>query len=115
MEAREKRRWRSFRASKRNEMWQIDFLEQYSTPIGEVSILVVVDDYSTYASARLVHKRGRTDDATSLLDELIAQYSIPDKILSDNGGQFRRVFDKWCSRRSRRIRHTRAKAKHPKP
>jgi len=27
MEAREKRRWRSFRASKRNEMWQIDFLD----------------------------------------------------------------------------------------
>jgi len=90
-------------------------LGPYSTPIGEVSILVVVDDYSRYASARLVHKRVGPMMPPSLLDELIAQYSIPVKILSDNGGQFRRVFDKWCSRRSRRIRHTRAKAKHPKP
>jgi len=113
MENREKRKWRSFRASEKNEMWQIDFLGPYSTPIGEVSILVVVDDYSRYASARLVQRRGTTDDTTSLLDELISQYGIPKKILSDNGSPFRRIFDKWCSRRSRMIRHIRAKVKHP--
>lgn len=113
MESREKKRWRSFRASEKNEMWQIDFLGPYSTSIGEVSILVVVDDYSRYASARIVHRHGRTDDATSFLEELIAQHGLPRKILSDNGSQFRRTFDKWCNRRSRMIRHIRAKVKHP--
>lgn len=113
MERREKRRWRSFRASEKNEMWQIDFLGPYSTPIGELSILVVVDDYSRYASARIVHKRGKADDTISLLSELTAQHGMPKKILSDNGSQFRRVFDKWCNRRSRMIRHIRAKVRHP--
>ena len=113
MEGKEKKVWRSFRASEKNEMWQIDFLGPYSTPMSEVSILVVVDDYSRYASARLVHRSDRTDDATSLLDELTAQYGIPKKILTDNGSQFRRTFDKWCGRRSRGIRHIRAKVKHP--
>jgi putative transposase len=107
----EKKRWKSFRAPHKNHMWQVDLLGPFSTRIGEISLVVALDDYSRFAMSKIVPRRGRTDHVTGFLDECIAKNGWPESVLTDRGSQFRRMFDRWC--RKRKIKHVRATVRHP--
>ncbi|MEK6862152.1 MAG: DDE-type integrase/transposase/recombinase [Nanoarchaeota archaeon] len=108
----EKKRWKAFRAPYKNHTWQIDFLGPYSPEnLGEISILVVLDDYSRYARSLIVNGYGTTWDVKQFLDGLINELGKPYRILTDNGMQFRKGFDKWCKWRG--IKHHKAKVRHP--
>ena len=109
--SREKKRWKSFRAPHKNHMWQVDLLGPFSTRIGEISLVVALDDYSRFAMSRIVPRRGRTDHVTGFLDDCFEKHGTPQVLLTDRGSQFRRTFDKWCRRR--KIKHVRATARHP--
>lgn len=86
-------------------MWQSDMLGPFSTPIGEISMLVVLDDWSRYAMSRILHGRGKTKEATAFLDESIIKQGKLESILTNHGPQFRKTFDKWCKRKNRHIKH----------
>jgi len=107
----EKKRWRAFRAPYKNHTWQVDFLGPYTTLVGEISILVMLDDYSRYAKAKIVKRNGTTEDVTEFLSKLIQELGKPYRILTDNGTQFRKMFDKWCKRQG--IKHHKARVRHP--
>lgn len=107
----EKKRWKSFRAPYKNYMWQVDFLGPYSTPIDEISILVVLDDYSRFVMSKIVSRNGTTKDVIDFLDECIAKHKKPEKILTNHGTQFRKIFKKWC--RKRDVKHIQARVRHP--
>lgn len=109
--SRRKKRWKSFRAPHKNHMWQVDLLGPFSTRIGEISLVVALDDYSRFSMSRIVPRMGRTDHVTGFLDECIEMYGCPEVVLTDRGPQFRRMFEKWC--RKRKIKHVRATARHP--
>lgn len=107
----EKKRWKAFRAPHKNHTWQMDFLGPFSTPVGEISILVVLDDYSRYARSKIVQNYGTTRDAILFLNELIHELGSPYRILTDNGAQFRKVLDKWCAKKD--IKHNKSRVRHP--
>lgn len=107
----EKKRWKSFRAPHRNHTWQIDFLGPYSTHIGEISILVVLDDYSRYARSKIVKRNGTTIHVKEFLTECIEELGKPRRILTDNGTQFKKTFDKFC--RAKKIVHVKSRVRHP--
>jgi len=106
-----KKRWKSFRSPYKNHTWQVDFLGPYSTIVGEISILVVLDDYSRYSRSKIVPRRGTTEHVKEFLNELIDKQGKPYRVLTNHGTQFRKVFEKWC--RAKKIRHHRARVRHP--
>lgn len=107
----DKKRWITFRSPYKNHTWQIDFLGPYSTVVGEISILVILDDYSRYARSKIVKSHGRTDDVISFLNDLIKELGKPFRLLTDNGKQFRKTLDKWCNRNN--IKHHKSRVRHP--
>lgn len=94
----EKKKWKRFRAPHKNHTWQIDFLGPHSTPIGNISLLVVLDDYSRYARSMIVPRNGTTQHLIIFLKELFKELGKPKRIQTDNGTQFKKVFNKWCKK-----------------
>jgi transposase InsO family protein len=90
----EYRRWRFFRASKPDELWQIDFKGPIRVQGGRYWFLVVIDDYSRYlVAARQFDHDPTTDEVTSVLGGLRRR---PRAVLSDHGPQFREGWRRWC-------------------
>lgn len=107
----EKKRWKAFRSPYKNHTWQIDFLGPHSTHVGEISILVVLDDYSRYTRSLIVEKNGTASHAISFLKKCMAELGKPERILTDNGTQFRKTFDKFC--KSIQVKHVKSRVRHP--
>ena len=80
-----KKAWNFFRADFPNQLWQLDGKKYY--------FVVCIDDYSRYLLVlRLLNHCPTTKEVTSLLQNL----DKPQKILVDNGPQFRDMWKDWC-------------------
>lgn len=84
--------WKFFRAKKPNELWQIDYKE-FKLNGRKYWLLVVIDDYSRYIVAlKLFDHCPTTRETTSVLQKLKVK---PEKILADNGAQFKEQWKQW--------------------
>jgi len=90
------RRWRFFRASEPDELWQIDFKGPFQVRGVKYWFLVCIDDYSRFlVLAKQFDHDPSTREITALLERL---KRLPRAILSDRGKQFRDDWGRWCSR-----------------
>jgi len=90
---RSQKAWKFFRAKCPNELWQID-LKEFKFQGKKYYFLVCIDDYSRYLiSLELFDHCPTTMELTSVLQKLNIK---PEKILADNGGQFREQWKLWC-------------------
>jgi len=86
--------WKFFRASKKDELWQLDLKGPFDVQGKKYWILVCIDDYSRYMLLSYQQDKDFTTyDITSLLERLPSK---PEKILTDHGPQFRKLWEKWC-------------------
>jgi hypothetical protein len=89
----ETKTWKFFRASKPNELWQLD-LKEFKFQGRKYYIFVCVDDYSRFIlTLSLFDHCPKTEELTSVLQTLKIK---SEKILADNGGQFREQWKDWC-------------------
>jgi hypothetical protein len=85
--------WKFFRAKYANELWQVD-LKEFKFEGKKYYIFVCIDDYSRYILLlKLFDKCPTTKDLTSALQKLNIK---PNKILADNGSQFKEQWKNWC-------------------
>lgn len=91
---REEKAWKFFRAKRPDELWQLDVKGPFLLHGRKYWFPVCVDDYSRYllVCERFEHEP-TTDELTGLLEKLPQK---PEKILTDNGGQFRDTWKRWC-------------------
>ena len=86
--------WKFFRAKYSNELWQVD-LKEFKFEGKKYFIFVCIDDYSRFILClKLFDHCPTTNELTSAMQKLNVK---PEKILSDNGGQFKEQWKKWCS------------------
>jgi transposase InsO family protein len=88
--------WKFFRAKKPDELWQLDLKGPFRVHGKKFWIVVCVDDYSRYLIlCELFERCPATQDILCLLDRRIAETGRnPEKILTDNGGQFKESWEK---------------------
>lgn len=98
-----KKDWKFFRAEQSNDLWQIDIKGPFLLDGERVNALLILDDYSRYLLSVQFFKRVTTEVVTAELNKCIKQYSKPEKILSDNGPQFREQFTVWCTDPTRKV------------
>jgi transposase InsO family protein len=91
---REEKAWKFFRAKGPDELWQLDMKGPFWLHGRKYWFPVCVDDFSRYllVCERFDHEP-TTDELTGLLEKLPRK---PEKILTDNGGQFRETWKRWC-------------------
>lgn len=91
---REQKAWKFFRAEKPNELWQLDIKGPFWLRGQKYWFPVCLDDYSRYllVCERFDHEP-TTDELTELLENLPRK---PEKILTDNGNQFKAKWEQWC-------------------
>lgn len=89
--------WKFFRAKRSNELWQADLKGPYSVQGKRYWFFVCIDDYSRYSlvAEHFDHAPTRRELRNSL--EAVTQK--PEKLLTDNGPQFRGEWKHWCARR----------------
>jgi len=92
---REEKAWKFFRAKRPDELWQLDVKGPFWLHGRKYWFPVCVDDFSRYllVCERFDHEP-TTDELTGLLEKLPRK---PEKILTDNGGQFRETWKRWCN------------------
>jgi len=91
--------WKFFRASRADELWQLDIKGPFTVAGRKFWIVVCIDDYSRYLIVcSLLDKYPATEDMKRLLDACIAAGRKPEKILTDRGCQFQEKWKGWCSR-----------------
>ena len=87
------KRWKFFRASEPDELWQIDFKGPFSVGGKKYWFLVCIDDYSRFiVSAEQFDHELTTAQTVALLEK---QNRLPKAILSDHGSQFKE-WKGWC-------------------
>lgn len=92
--SREQRAWKFFRASRPDELWQIDLKGPYTVQGQRYWFLVCIDDHSRYLIAvEQFDHCPTTEDLTACLTPMSRK---PEKLLSDNGGQFKESWKRWC-------------------
>ncbi|KXA99928.1 hypothetical protein AKJ41_04650 [candidate division MSBL1 archaeon SCGC-AAA259O05] len=91
---REEKAWKFFRAKGPDELWQLDIKGPFWLHGQKYWFTVSVDDYSRYllVCERFDHEP-TTDELTGLLEKLPRK---PEKILTDNGNQFKLRWKRWC-------------------
>lgn len=91
---REEKAWKFFRAKRPDELWQLDVKGPFWLQGRKYWFPVCVDDYSRYllVCERFDHEP-TTDELTTLLENLRRK---PEKILTDNGAQFKETWKRWC-------------------
>lgn len=86
--------WKFFRANYSNELWQVD-LKEFKFCDKKYYLLVCIDDYSRFILClTLFNHCPTTKELTSSLESLDVK---PEKILFDNGAQFREQWKSWCT------------------
>ena len=86
--------WKFFRAKCPNELWQLD-LKEFKFEGRKYYFTVCIDDYSRdILLLKLSEHCPTTEEITFALQKLKIK---PKKILTDNGGQFKGQWKKWCS------------------
>jgi transposase InsO family protein len=89
------KRWKFFRASEPDELWQIDFKGPFTVGGKSYWFLVCIDDYSRFiVCAEQFDHQLTTAETASVLER---QKRLPESILSDHGPQFREQWKCWCS------------------
>lgn len=84
--------WKFFRAKYKNELWQVD-LKEFRFDGKKYYIFVIIDDYSRFILClKLFDHCPKTGELTYALEMLNIR---PEKILADNGGQFREQWKDW--------------------
>lgn len=85
--------WKFFRAKYPNELWQVD-LKEFKFEGKKYYLLVCIDDYSRYIlTLNLFEHCPTTKELTFALQKLSVK---PEKILTDNGNQFKEQWAEWC-------------------
>jgi len=88
-----KKAWKFFRAKYANELWQLD-MKEFKFEGKKYYFVVCIDDYSRFLIVlKLLNHCPTTKEITSLLENLDNK---PEKILVDNGPQFRDIWKSWC-------------------
>ncbi|MEA1904954.1 MAG: DDE-type integrase/transposase/recombinase [Candidatus Hadarchaeota archaeon] len=91
---RETKAWKFFRAKKPDELWQLDIKGPFRVQGQKYYFLVCVDDYSRYVLlCKEFDHEPTTKEITRLLEGLRRS---PEKILTDNGSQFKLGWERWC-------------------
>jgi transposase InsO family protein len=86
--------WKFFRAKEPDELWQIDLKGPFSVHGVKYWFLVCIDDYSRYLlTAEQFGHCPSTAEITGAIERLGIK---PKAILSDNGAQFRDMWESWC-------------------
>jgi hypothetical protein len=87
--------WKFFRAKYPNELWQLD-LKEFKFEGKKYYLLVCIDDYSRFLLLlKLFGHCPTTKEITSAMQKLNVK---PEKILTDNGSQFREQWKEWCKK-----------------
>jgi transposase InsO family protein len=89
------KRWKFFRAKRPNELWQADLKGPYSVQGNRYWFFVCIDDYSRYL--RIAEHFDHAPTSRELMNLLEALPRKPEKILTDNGPQFREEWKHWCA------------------
>lgn len=88
------KKWKFFRAEAPNELWQIDIKGPFTLQGKNYYFLVCIDDYSRYMLlAEQFDHALNTNDVIKAVEKVGIK---PKNILSDNGPQFKRQWEKWC-------------------
>ncbi len=88
-----KKAWKFFRAKYPNELWQLD-LKEFKFEGRKYYLVVCIDDYSRcILLLQLFEHCPTTEEITFALQKLNVK---PEKLLTDNGGQFKEQWKKWC-------------------
>jgi len=91
------KRWKFFRASKPDELWQIDFRGPFSVQGKKYWFVVCIDDYSRFIiAAEQFDHDPTTVETVAVLEK---QRRLPEAILCDHGPQFREQWKSWCKLR----------------
>jgi transposase InsO family protein len=91
---REIKAWKFFRARHPDELWQFDAKGPFWLHGRKCWFPVCVDDYSrNLLLFGCLDHEPTTDELTGLLEKLNRK---PEKILTDNGGQFKKTWKRWC-------------------
>jgi IS30 family transposase len=89
------KRWKFFRASEPDALWQIDFKGPFTVQGKKYWFLVCIDDYSRFIiAAEQFNHELTTAEVTAVLEK---QKRLPKAILSDHGPQFKEQWKSWCS------------------
>jgi transposase InsO family protein len=88
-----KKAWKFFRAKYANELWQLD-LKEFKFEGKKYYFVVCIDDYSRFLlTLKLFEHCPTTKEITFILQNL---NNKSEKILTDNGSQFREQWKNWC-------------------
>ena len=88
------------RASRPNEVWSYDFIQDRTMDGRRLKILVVVDEHTRECLALELGRRLSADDVKAVLARLVAERGAPVYLRSDNGPEFvAAVVRKWLSSR----------------
>lgn len=99
-------KWIRFERDTPNSMWQID-----GTKFKGLWIIPVIDDCSRYCLSIMLFKHNTTQNMIKILEYCIEMHGKPREILTDNGAEFRKDFDKWCNKQG--IKHIRSGVHKP--
>jgi len=85
------------RATRKNEVWGMDFVQDRTVDGRPFRMLVVLDEYTRECLAIEVHRHLRGEDIVTVLDELTAIRGAPAHIRSDNGPEMiSKAVKAWC-------------------
>ena len=86
------------RATRRNEVWYVDFVQDWTADGRPPRLLVVLDEYTREGLAIEVRRRLRGKDVVAVLDELIAIRGAPVHLPVDNGPEMiSKAVKEWCA------------------
>jgi len=86
------------RATRRNEVWGMDFVQDLTADGRPLRMLVVLDEYTRECLAIEVRRRLRGKDVVAVLDELTAIWGTPAYIRADNGPEMiLNAVKEWCA------------------
>lgn len=88
------KKWKFFRAQQPDELWQLDLKGPFKLQGRNYYFLVCIDDYSRYMLLAEQFDHAPTTSELTLCLEHIGK--VPHSILTDNGGQFRKEWIRWC-------------------
>ena len=102
-----KLKWIRWQREHPNSLWQLDA----SGDENKGWILPVIDDCSRYCLGIAVIKSMTAKSVTNFLESLCKIHGKPREILTDNGPEYRDLFDKWCDKQE--IKHIRSAIHKP--